>query len=247
MPSFPFVSTTFPNLSARGAFDSNHVYTPTEVSSLVAYGQARGVLVIPEFDSPGHTFPSWGLGGPPNLLTDCPSPATNNTGPLRADRNETYAFVEALLSDVMSAFPGEVFHAGGDEVSFGCWAANKDVMAWMQTQGMGTNLTLLNNYYVTRMLGIVNGLNRSAMLWRPGAADSLEQSSVPKDTVFDVYGPYPKTSGSGVVGNDYGVAASETTANGHRVVRSAGYYLDQLCDPDPDGKHRGTYWGYFQV
>ena len=43
----------------------------------------------------------------------------------------------------------------------------------------------------------------------------------------------------------YNVTASKTTAGGHRVVRSAGYYLDQLGDLDPDHRHHGTYWGYF--
>jgi hypothetical protein len=90
-------------------------------------------------------------------------------------------------------------------------------------------------------------MNRSAMLWRPGAADSLDQSKVPQSTVFDVYGPFPRANATGIPGTDYGAAASRITAAGHRVVRSAGMYLDQLCDPDPDGRHHGTYWGFFQV
>ena len=45
---------------------------------------------------------------------------------------------------------------------------------------------------------------------------------------------------------NYSSTAAATTALGHRVVRSAGLYLDQLCDADPDGSHHGTYWGFFQ-
>lgn len=208
----------------------------------------RGVMIIVELDTPGHTFPSWGAGGPPDLLTSCPgAPELNNTGPLRVDRDETYAFLTTLLGEIAQVFPGEIFHAGGDEVSFGCWESNAEVKAWMATHGMGTNFTELNNYYVQKLFGIVGAsMNRSAMLWRPGAADHLDQAQVPMGTVFDVYGAYGSPS-SGVPGDDYGDAASRTTAAGHRVVRSAGMYLDQLCDPDPDGKHHGTYWGFFQV
>jgi len=62
-------------------------------------------------------MPSWGKGGPPDLLTTC----GKSLGPLRADRNETYTFLEGLLEEITQAFPDELFHAGGDEVSFGCW------------------------------------------------------------------------------------------------------------------------------
>ena len=63
-----------------------------------------------------------GKGGPPDLLTTCPSPETHNTGPLRVDRTETYDFLRALLGEVATVFPDPVFHGGGDEVQPGCWA-----------------------------------------------------------------------------------------------------------------------------
>ena len=61
------------------------------------------VRVVPEFDTPGHTFPSWGKGGPSDLLTTCNQPATHNTGPLRVDREQTYSFLDTLLREVAQA------------------------------------------------------------------------------------------------------------------------------------------------
>ena len=55
---------------------------------------------------------SWGKGGPPDLLTRCPSPSTDNTGPLRVDRPQTYDFLESLLGEVAVKFPDQVFHGG---------------------------------------------------------------------------------------------------------------------------------------
>ena len=66
--------------------------------------------------SPGHTYPSWGKGGPPDLLTSCPSPETDNTGPLRADRPQTYGFLRNLLGEVATKFPDPVFHGGGGKL-----------------------------------------------------------------------------------------------------------------------------------
>ena len=67
-------------------------------------------------------------------------------------------------------------------------------------------------------------VGRLSGIYVPGAADTLPQTDIPAGTIFDVYG---KT----IFGDDYAASASVTTANGHRVVRSAGLYLDQLCDP----------------
>lgn len=47
-------------------------YTPTDVAGLVEYAMQRGVMIVVELDTPGHTFPSWGAGGPADLLTSCP-------------------------------------------------------------------------------------------------------------------------------------------------------------------------------
>ena len=50
IPSFPFVSSVYPNLSSAGAFDPQHLYTPADVAGIVQYAKARGVRVVPEFE-----------------------------------------------------------------------------------------------------------------------------------------------------------------------------------------------------
>ena len=50
IPSFPFVSEVYPNLSSAGAFDPQHLYTPADVAGIVQYAKARGVRVVPEFE-----------------------------------------------------------------------------------------------------------------------------------------------------------------------------------------------------
>ncbi|CAH8860520.1 unnamed protein product [Trichobilharzia szidati] len=52
--SFPFVSTTYPELSDKGAYHPQKcTYDEIDVSDLLEYARLRGVRIIPEFDTPG--------------------------------------------------------------------------------------------------------------------------------------------------------------------------------------------------
>ena len=60
-PSFPFFSVTFPELSGRGAYDENHVYSEADVAEVISFAEDHGVVVVPEFDTPGGEWWSFVL------------------------------------------------------------------------------------------------------------------------------------------------------------------------------------------
>lgn len=51
--SFPLVIPSEPELSAKGSYGSEMVYTPDDVKEIVEFGLSHGVRVVPEIDSPG--------------------------------------------------------------------------------------------------------------------------------------------------------------------------------------------------
>jgi hexosaminidase len=218
--SFPFESKVFPSLTSHGAYSKSHIYTHAQIAELVKYAQYRGVRVMPEFDTPGHTFPSWCNGAAadgsyPQVCTAC-SPqhkGDSGWGPLRADLNSTYAFLESLFTEIASVFPEQYLHLGGDEVSFACWLENKDVRDFMlRHKFTGADL---ENYYEGRLLDIVGGpkVKKSYMVWQEIFNNGVKAKM---DTVIDVWKGFDKNT------------MAQATKAGYRVCLSGGWYLDSL-------------------
>lgn len=55
--SFPYASHLLPRLAERGAFFPAHTYSLDDAREVVAYARARGIRVVPEFDTPGARCP----------------------------------------------------------------------------------------------------------------------------------------------------------------------------------------------
>lgn len=106
----------------KGAYDPYyHVYTQETIKDIIEYARLRGVRVVPEFDSPGHTQ-SWGK-SMPQLLTACfdGHRANGQFGPVDPSKNETYVFWKKFIQELSQVFPDDYLHLGGDEVDFSCW------------------------------------------------------------------------------------------------------------------------------
>lgn len=96
-----------------GAYAHNMVYTQTSVSEIIEYARLRGIRTLVEFDTPGHTR-SWGISHP-EILTACEGVYTDKLGPIDPSKEESYTFMEQLLSEIANVFPDEYMHLGGDE------------------------------------------------------------------------------------------------------------------------------------
>ena len=114
----------WPNLTAIGGSTEvggatgNFFYSQAEYADLVAYAQARAIVVVPEIDMPGHSnaalasIPDLNCSGiAPDLYTG------TNVGfsSLCIGRAETALFVTAVLAQIAGLTTGGYLHIGGDE------------------------------------------------------------------------------------------------------------------------------------
>lgn len=93
--SFPYQSKVFPELSNLGAYDQSLVYTQKDVAKVIEHARKRGIRVMVEFDTPGHTR-SWGVSHP-EILTACGGEYNGLLGPINPTVNASYDFMEQLL------------------------------------------------------------------------------------------------------------------------------------------------------
>ncbi|XP_076470155.1 uncharacterized protein LOC143300402 isoform X2 [Babylonia areolata] len=246
--SFPYESQVFPELSAKGAYHPSFVYSLQDIADLLEYARMRGIRIVPEFDSPGHTY-SWGLSRP-ELLTQCYSGSSlvkGYLGPIQPVRNSTYRFLKTLFEEVLHVFKDQFIHLGGDEVPLGCWQSNPEVSKFgeklSQEEGHaysdqslyfgGTSpaMRLVYEYYVNRLMKDIKSLGEKRngvkfIMWQEVMNNDLK---LPNDTLIQVW-----------MGDMADV--SKAIGKGYNVLYSSCWYLDHVeygvkwpkyysCDP----------------
>ncbi|OCT98647.1 hypothetical protein XELAEV_18010883mg [Xenopus laevis] len=206
------LKTIFLNLGSYHPY--THVYTPIDVRLVIEYARMRGIRVVPEFDSPGHTD-SWGK-GQQNLLTPCfnKGQLSGTYGPVNPIINDTYSFMYKFFQEVSKVFPDQYIHLGGDEVDFSCWKSNPDVAKFMTDRGFGTDYCKLESYYIQQILGIVSSLKKGYMVWQEVFDNNVK---INPDTIVEVWKEE----------NCY-EALYKVTAAGFPAIMAAPWYLDYI-------------------
>ncbi|NJD19376.1 MAG: beta-N-acetylhexosaminidase, partial [Gemmatimonadetes bacterium] len=187
-------------------------YTQDEIRDVVAYAKERYVTIVPEIELPGHSTAA--LAAYPELAcTPGPFEVVTTWGifeDIYCPKEETFAFLEGVLTEVMDLFPGEYVHIGGDEAPKARWKASAVAQEVIRREGLADE-NALQSWFVRRIERFLNAHGRRLIGWD----EILEGGLAPNATVM---------SWRGVQGG------IEAARQGHAVVMTptSHVYLDYL-------------------
>ena len=210
-----------PAAAAAGAFAPAATYDAAAVATVVAHAAARGIRVVPEFDTPAHAG-GFFLSRPDLFCGDTYADAV-----LDPTQEAVYEFLDALYASSAALFPDAVLHVGGDEVSTACWNASASVRAWLDARN--ATVASLYGYYEARAVAIAARAGRAPMAWDEAFADPVARAGLdPRRAIVHAWnGP-----GGSPVTSDPRLAAA--VAAGFRAVSSHGFYLTAGDGVDAD-------------
>lgn len=160
-------------------------YTQEEIRSVIEYARLRGMEIIPEIDMPGHTrsmiaaYPHLSCFGEKTELCQfggifekilCPG------------KDETFEFIEKLLTEVCALFPDNRFHIGGDEAPKTEWKKCPHCKARMEALGL-TDYEDLQGYFTKRVVAILKKHGKRAVCWN----DVLESKDVDTGNIIQYW------------------------------------------------------------
>src|SRR4030042_118779 len=202
-------------------------YTQDEVKEIVAYAASRFITVIPEIEMPGHAMAALAA-YPERCCTGGPYEVQTRWGVFDdvycAGKEETFKFLEGVLSEVFELVPSGYVHIGGDECPKTRWEKCPLCQKRMKEEGLKDEHEL-QSYFIQRIEKFVLSKGRKIIGWD----EILEGGLAPEATVMSWRG----TTG--------GVAAAKQK---HDVIMApyTFVYLDYYqCEPEGEPLAIGGY------
>jgi hexosaminidase len=114
------------------------------------------------------------------------------TGAYCAGNDATFAFLDDIISEVASLFPGKYIHIGGDEVVKSNWIACARCQARIKAEGLKDEKEL-QSYFIRRAEKIVNAHGKEIIGW----SEIREGGLAPQAALMDWIGGGAESARSG--------------------------------------------------
>ncbi|MCX6214591.1 family 20 glycosylhydrolase [Spirosoma sp.] len=146
-------------------------YTQDDIREVVRYAATKYINVIPEIELPGHALAALAsypeLGCSPTGLDGRPYQVATKWGVFEdvfCPTEKTFTFLEDVLTEVMSLFPGKYIHIGGDECPKAAWRKSAFCQRLIKQKGLKNEFGL-QRYFVNRIDKFVTSKGRRIIGW----------------------------------------------------------------------------------
>jgi hexosaminidase len=191
-------------------------YTQDDIREVVKFAADRYINVIPEIEMPAHSDAA--LRAYPELRCDTTpgKPASRGINNIYCPTEETFTFLENVLTEVMELFPSKYIHIGGDEAGKQPWRESPFCQNLIKEKGLKDEKEL-QSYFIQRIEKFINSKGRSIIGWD----EILEGGLAPNATVM---------SWTGEAG---GIAAAKQKHNVIMTPQTTGNYFDHYQSSSP--------------
>ena len=186
-------------------------YSQIEIREIVQYAADRFITIIPEIEMPGHTsevfaaFPQYSCKG--KKLTVAPGGYWPNMDIFCAGNDETFEFLEDILSEVCELFPSEYIHIGGDEANKTFWKECPKCQKRISDEGLKDEKEL-QSWFIRRIEKILLAKGKKLIGW-----DEISEGGLSKDATVMCW------RGDGIE------AVKNAVSNGNKAVMCPNFFL----------------------
>ena len=160
-------------------------YTQEECREIVKYAADRYITVIPEIDMPGHmlaalaSYPELGCTGGPYEVSHLWGVFPDV---LCMGKENTFKFIEDVLDELVTIFPSEYLHIGGDECPRTRWAECPLCQQRIKDEGLvaqegKSKEDLLQGYFTRRVEKYLHEKGKKLIGWDELLNCNVDQSS----------------------------------------------------------------------
>ncbi|MCB0453202.1 MAG: family 20 glycosylhydrolase, partial [Aequorivita sp.] len=156
-------------------------YTQEDIKEVVEFAAKHNVTIIPEIEMPGHATAA--ISAYPQLgCTGTQIPVATTWGVFEdifCPNEQTFAFLEDVLEEVISLFPSQYVHIGGDEAPKIQWKNCAHCQQMIQDLNLKDEHGL-QSYFIQRIEKFVNAKGKKIIGWD----EILEGGLAPNATVM---------------------------------------------------------------
>ncbi len=158
-------------------------YSQDEVREVVEYAAQRYITVIPEIDIPGHCMALLAVHPEFSTTPDEPKKAALTWGiydkfnNVLAPKQEVFAFLTDVFSELCDLFPSRYIHVGGDECAKRWWADSEETQQFIRENGLKDEKAL-QSYFIHYVQKIINAKGKTLIGW-----DEILEGGISTDCV----------------------------------------------------------------